>query len=144
MGAAKRLMKFGIGGLLGAGVGAAIGILFAPQSGDELKEQMADRLREAQVAGAEAKAAKEEELIHKYRAEVGDPDALQHVETQARLQRSEAVAAIGLGLNAPGALAAQELAQRAAVPPSSPSAGTAKLGVPASSSGAPGDDNPTG
>lgn len=124
MGAAKRLMKFGLGGVLGAAVGTAVGILFAPQSGDELKEEVAERVRAAQVAGAEAQAAKEAELVQKFRVEVGDPDALQRVAIQARVERREAVAAIGLGLNAPGALAAQELALRR-------EAGTAPLEVAA-------------
>ena len=116
MGAAKRLVKLGSGGLLGAAVGTAVAILWAPQSGDELKGRIADRVRRARLAGAEAKAAKEDELIRKYRAEVEDPKALQEEEAKVRVEASQAVAAIGLGLNAPGALAAQETTLRAEPP----------------------------
>ena len=113
MGAGKRIVKFGSGGLLGAAVGTAVAILWAPQSGDELKERLADRLRQARLAGAEAKAAKEDELIRKFRSEVDDPAALRDEEAKVRVEAAEAVAAVGLGLNAPGALAAQETALRA-------------------------------
>ena len=116
MGAGKRLLRFSGGGVLGAAIGTAVAILFAPQSGDELKGRLWDRIRAARLAGAEAKATKEDELIRKYRAEVNDPAALQEEETKAQLEAAEAVAAIGLGLNAPGALAAQEAALRAAAP----------------------------
>ena len=125
MGAGKRILKFGSGGLLGAAVGTAVAILWAPQSGDEFKGRLADRLRQARLAGAEAKAAKEDELIRKFRSEVDDPAALRDEEARVRVEATEAVAAVGLGLNAPGALAAQETALRAAdvgtgtVPPAS-------------------------
>ena len=135
MGAGKRLVKFASGGLLGTAVGTAVAILWAPQSGDELKGRIADRLRRARLAGVEAKAAKEDELIRKYRAEVEDPDALRDEEAKVRLEASEAVAAIGLGLNAPGALAAQETALRGAQTP-------ATAGEPAASGGESGANRP--
>jgi len=116
MGAGKRLVRFGGGGLLGAAIGTATAILLAPQSGAELKGRLQDRLRQARLAGAEAKAAKEDDLIRKFRTKVEDPDALQEEATKTQLEAAEAVAAIGLGLNAPGALAAQEAALRAAAP----------------------------
>ncbi len=93
MGAAKKALKIGSGGLLGTAVGTAVAILWAPQSGDELKGRIADRVRRARLAGAEAKAAKEDELIRKYRAEVNDPAALHEEETKAHLEAAEAVAA---------------------------------------------------
>lgn len=113
MGAGRRILRFGGGGVLGAAIGTAVAILFAPQSGDELKGRLLDRVRAARLAGAEAKAAKEDELIRKYRADVDDAGALQEEETKAQLEAAEAVAAVGLGLNAPGALAAQESVLRA-------------------------------
>lgn len=113
MGAAKRLLKFGGGGLLGGAVGTAVAILWAPQSGDELKGRLTDLVRRVRLAGAEAQAAKEDELIAKFRGEVSDPEALRDEEAKVRVRASQAVAAIGLGLNAPGALAAQETALRA-------------------------------
>lgn len=126
MGAGKRLVRFGSGSVLGAGIGAAAAILFAPQSGDEMTGRLLDRLRQARLAGAEAKAAKEDELIRKFRGEVDDPTALRDEEAKVRVEAAEAVAAVGLGLNAPGALAAQETVLRAAdagavaVPPEAP------------------------
>jgi len=136
MGAAKRLLKFGSGGLLGAAVGTAVAILWAPQSGDELKGRLADLGRRARLAGAEAKAAKEEELIQKFRAEVDDPAALRDEEAKTRLEAAQAVAAIGLGLNAPGALAAQETALRSSPALTTTGAGTgAAAGVTASPAG---------
>lgn len=119
MGAGKRMLKFGGGSLLGAAVGTAVAMLWAPQSGDEMKGRWTDRLRLARLAGAEAQAAKEEELIQKFRAEVSDPKALQDEVVKVQLQASEAVAAIGLGLNAPGAIAAQDPSWRAAAPAAS-------------------------
>jgi gas vesicle protein len=119
MGAGKRMLKFGGGSLLGAAVGTAVAMLWAPQSGDEMKGRWTDRLRLARLAGAEAQAAKEEELIRKFRADVSDPEALQDEVVKVQLQASEAVAAIGLGLNAPGAIAAQDPSWRAAAPAAS-------------------------
>lgn len=113
MGAGTRLLKFGSGGLLGAAVGTAVAVLWAPQSGDELKGRITDVLRRARLAGAEAKAEKEDELIRKFRVEVEDPEALRDEEAKVRVEAAEAVAAVGLGLNAPGALAAQETTLRA-------------------------------
>jgi gas vesicle protein len=113
MGAGTRLLKFGSGGLLGAAVGTAVAVLWAPQSGAELKGRIADRLRRARLAGAQAKAEKEDELIRKFRVEVEDPEALREEEAKVRVEAADAVAAVGLGLNAPGALAAQETRLRA-------------------------------
>jgi gas vesicle protein len=95
MGAGKRLVKFGSGGLLGAGVGTAVAILFAPQSGDELTGRVLDRIRQARLAGAEAKVAKEEELIRRFRGDVNDPGALRDEEVKAQAEAAEEVAAIG-------------------------------------------------
>ncbi len=114
MSAAKRFVSFLTGGLLGAAVGTAFAVLRAPQSGAELRGRIIDRVREVQLAGAEAKAAKEDELIQKFRQEVEDPEALRDEEAKRRVEAAQAVAAIGLSLNAPGALAAQESALRRA------------------------------
>ena len=119
MGAGKRILKFGGGSVLGAAVGTAVAVLWAPQSGDEMKGRVTDRWRQARLAGAEAQAAKEEELIRKFRAEVSDPEALEEEVVKVQLQASEAVAAIGLGLNAPGAISAQDPSWRAAAPAAS-------------------------
>lgn len=95
MGAGNRLLKFGSGGLLGAGVGTVVAVLWAPQSGEELKGRLADRLSRTRLAGAQAKAEKEDELIRKFRDEVDDPEALQDEEAKVRLEAAQAIAAIG-------------------------------------------------
>lgn len=115
MGAAMRIVKFGVGSVIGFVLGAAASMLAAPRGGDETRKEIAERLKAAQVAGIEAQAAKEAELIGRFRAEVGDATALREEEHRVRIEREQAVRAIGLGLNAPGALAAQ-----AAMPPIPP------------------------
>jgi gas vesicle protein len=112
MGAGKRLVKFGAGGVVGALAGAIGAVLFAPQSGKELQDKVNDRIGRAKVAKAEAKAAKEQELIDRFRLGVQDPDALDEERAQARLEAAQKISAVGLGLNAPGAIAAQETALR--------------------------------
>ncbi|MDQ3513590.1 MAG: YtxH domain-containing protein [Chloroflexota bacterium] len=84
MSAAKRLLRFGGGSILGAGVGTAVAILLAPRGGDELKGRVRDRLQQAKLDGAEAKAAKEAQLIEKFRLDVEDPGALSEEAAQAR------------------------------------------------------------
>lgn len=108
MSAGKRLLTFVSGGVLGAAVGTASAVLWAPRSGTEMRGRLIDRIRQARLAGAEAKAAKEDELIQKFRQDVDDPAALRDEEAKLRVEAAQAVAAIGLGLNAPGAIAAQE------------------------------------
>lgn len=112
MGFIKRTVKFTAGGIVGAVTGAAAALLLAPESGHDLQRKLRDRLRDAKLAGAEAKAAKENELIRKYRLEVNDDRALTEAEQQAAEERAQAVVALGLGLNAPGAIAAQEVSTR--------------------------------
>jgi gas vesicle protein len=114
MGAFMRIVKFGAGGVVGAAIGAVAAVLTAPQSGRELQETIADRISRAKVAGAEAQAAKEQQLIAKFRAEVEDTDALRAEQAKTTLEAAETISAVGLSLNAPGALAAQETALRAA------------------------------
>ena len=112
MSAAKRLITFVSGGLLGAAVGTAAAVLWAPRSGAELRGRLRDRIRQVQLAGAEAKAAKQDELIRKFRQQVEDPNALREEEVKMRGEAAQAFAAIGLSLNAPGAIAAQESSLR--------------------------------
>lgn len=108
MGIIKRAIKFTVGGITGAVVGAAAAILLAPESGQELQHSLRQRLRSSKLAGAVAKADRKQELIRKFRNEVNDDTALTGLESRARDERDQTVAALGLGLNAPGAIASQE------------------------------------
>lgn len=99
MGALGRIGAFIVGGALGAGVGAAVAMLVAPQSGDEFVESVERRIDQVKVAGLEAQARTEEDLIRRFRAETGDPAALRDQETQTRVETAQAIADIGL---APG------------------------------------------
>jgi gas vesicle protein len=100
VGLIKRLGSFIAGGILGAGVGAAVAMVVAPQSGDEFVEGVERRVDQAKRAGLEAQARTEEELIRRFRAETGDPDALRDQETLTRVETAQAIADLGL---APGA-----------------------------------------
>ncbi|MGH2531154.1 MAG: hypothetical protein ACRDJW_02500 [Thermomicrobiales bacterium] len=112
MGALRRVVKFGAGGIVGAAIGAIGAALAAPQSGGELQTKVDDRIRRAKVAREEAKVAKTEELISRFRQGVNAPTALDDEREKTRIETAEKISAIGLGLNAPGALAAQETALR--------------------------------
>ena len=96
MGFFGRIGAFVGGGLIGAGVGAAVAMLVAPQSGEDFREEVESRVDQAKVAGLEARARTEEELIRRFRAETGDPDALRAEETQMRVETARAVPDLGL------------------------------------------------
>src|SRR5918997_593731 len=96
MGLIKRFGSFIAGGLLGAGIGAAVAMVVAPQSGDEFVEGVERRVDLAKRAGLEAQARTEEELIRRFRAETGDPDALREQETLTRVETAQAIADLGL------------------------------------------------
>jgi hypothetical protein len=105
MGLIKRLGSFIAGGILGAGVGAAVAMVVAPQSGDEFVEGVERRVDQAKRAGLEAQARTEEELIRRFRAETGDPDALRDQETLTRVETAQAIADLSL---APGGSQARD------------------------------------
>ena len=92
----RRIGSFIAGGLLGAGVGAVVAMVAAPQSGDEFVEGVERRVDLAKRAGLEARARTEEELIRRFRAETGDPDALRDHETLTRVETAQAIADLGL------------------------------------------------
>ena len=96
MGMLSRIGAFLTGGILGAGVGAAIAMLVAPRSGDEFREEFERTVDQVKVAGLEAQARTEEEMIRRFRAETGDPDALRDQETQVRVGTAQAIADLGL------------------------------------------------
>ncbi len=99
MGAIRRIGSFVIGGMLGAGVGAAVAVLVAPQSGQDFVEGVERRVDQAKVAGLEAQARTEEDLIRRFRAETGDASALREQETLTRVETAQAIADVG---RAPG------------------------------------------
>ena len=105
MGFFRRIGSFIAGGALGAGVGAAVAMLVAPQAGEEFVDGVERRVDQAKRAGLEAQARTEEELIRRFRAETGDPTALRDQETLTRVETAQAIADLGL---APGAGTASE------------------------------------
>ena len=96
MSALGRIGSFVAGGLLGAGVGAAVAMLTAPRSGDQFRRDLERRVDQVKVAGLEAQARTEEELIRRFRAETGDPTALRDEEAQIRVESAQAIAELGL------------------------------------------------
>ena len=97
MGILGRLGAFIGGGLLGAGVGAAIAVLNAPQAGDDLRKNVVRRVDLVKMAGVEAQARTEEDMIRHFRAQVSDPNALRDDETQLKVEAARSIA--GLGIN---------------------------------------------
>jgi gas vesicle protein len=91
-----RIGWFIVGGLLGAGVGAAVATLVAPQSGEAFRDDIEQRMDRVKVAGLEAQTRTEEELIRRFRAETADPEALRDYETQSRIETAQAIAEVGL------------------------------------------------
>jgi gas vesicle protein len=112
MGAIRRFAKFTGGGIVGAAFGVVAATLVAPQSGEELQRSVRDRIRRAKLAGTVAQAEKQEELIRRYRGAVADPEALEVERARIQAEVAQAVQSVGLGLNAPGAIAAQDTAIR--------------------------------
>src|ERR687893_3326414 len=96
----KRLGSFIAGGLLGAGVGAAVAMVAAPQSGEQFVDGVERKVDQAKRAGLEAQARTEEELIRRFRAETGDPNALRDQETLTRVETAQAIADLGLAADA--------------------------------------------
>ena len=94
MGALGRMGAFVFGGIVGAGVGAAVAMLAAPQSGEELREDVERRVDRAKIAGLEAQVRTEEELIRRFRAETNDPTALRDQEAITRVETAQAIAAL--------------------------------------------------
>jgi gas vesicle protein len=76
MGLISGMTKFGKGGVLGAAIGAAAAVLFAPGSGKETRDALADRIQRARKAGVDAKADVERDLINRYRGNVNSSEAL--------------------------------------------------------------------
>jgi len=80
----------GLGGALlfvtGAAIGAALGVLFAPRSGGETREQLADWLKERREKGSDLLSTVKEESIAKKEAVVAAARAAKqaYVETNSK------------------------------------------------------------
>lgn len=107
----KRLTKFGMGIAAGGAIGAAIGTLTAPDEGESLRRRVKQHFVNAKQAGEDAKARTNAQMITRYRQNVGNFDALEHAVDHSQ-SATDAVLAMGLGLNAPGAIAAKQAAHR--------------------------------
>ncbi len=93
--AAGRFIRFASGGLFGAGVGTALAILFAPQSGEALRTRVHERVQLAKRAGIEAQAETEAAIIARYRAKMGDSGVLADYERELNERRAEQIREIG-------------------------------------------------
>ena len=88
MGAFKKIGKFGLGGVIGSVIGIAGGLFLAPESGSETQKKVRERIRTAKVAGVEAQASKERELIDRFRGGTSNGTALTDaaIESKAKLE----------------------------------------------------------
>ena len=75
MEAIKRVFKFGMGGALGAAVGAGVAALMAPKRGEEIKQESMALVHQVKSEGEAAKLAKEQELMNRFRSQVHDSTA---------------------------------------------------------------------
>ncbi|MCC6705543.1 MAG: YtxH domain-containing protein [Thermomicrobiales bacterium] len=94
MGLIGGITKFGKGGVLGAAIGAAAAVLFAPGSGKETRDAIADRIQRTRRAGVEAKAEVERDLINRYRGNVSSGDALKAEQAASEQQYAASIAHI--------------------------------------------------
>jgi gas vesicle protein len=94
MGAFKKAAKFGLGGLIGSALGLAGGLLAAPASGSETQRKLRERIDSAKIAGVEAQASKERELITRFRAGTDDKTALADAEAESRAKLTANLAGI--------------------------------------------------
>ncbi|MCC6791745.1 MAG: YtxH domain-containing protein [Thermomicrobiales bacterium] len=85
-----RAFKFTVGTATGLGIGAVVGLLVAPESGQDLQRNLRERITRAKLDGSDAKLSKQTELIQRYRVEVNDPDALRELEATAKAERDQA------------------------------------------------------
>lgn len=75
MEAIKRVFKFSMGSAVGAAIGAGVAALMAPRRGDELQEATRTLVDQVKAEGEAAKAAKEQEMMNRFRSQVNDNTA---------------------------------------------------------------------
>lgn len=89
MGFLTGLLKFVAGGAVGAAIGAGVAAFLAPQSGEELKAKINQRIEEGKLARAEAEAATRSAMEQEFRKMVGDDTALRSSPTNGATTRSQ-------------------------------------------------------
>lgn len=92
MGMLGELVRFGKGGVLGAAIGAAAGLLLAPGSGKETRSALSERIQRTRMAGVDAKADVEQDLIQRFRGKVNDTAALSEEEFRSKNEHVAAIA----------------------------------------------------
>lgn len=70
------LLFFVFGAVVGALIGALIATMLTPQSGQELKVRIRERIDQGRQARDKAEAEEAEKLRQQFRRKVSDPDAL--------------------------------------------------------------------
>lgn len=75
MEAIKRVFKFGMGGVLGAAIGAGVAALTAPKRGEEFRKESLALVEQVKSEGEAAKRAKEQEMMNRFRSQVHDSSA---------------------------------------------------------------------
>lgn len=70
------LAKFAAGSAFGAALGATIGMLMAPKSGDQLQAETAALFTEVKTEGELARQEAEARAAERFRQKVKDPTAL--------------------------------------------------------------------
>jgi gas vesicle protein len=81
MGFLKGLLKFILGVSIGAAIGIGIAMLFAPQSGEDLKAKINQRIEDGKRARDEAEAATRVAMEEEFRRMVNDETALRSTAT---------------------------------------------------------------
>jgi gas vesicle protein len=69
-------LKFAAGSAVGATLGAAIGVLMAPKSGDQTQADTAAFVQTARAEGEQARQQAEARVAARFRDKVHDPSAL--------------------------------------------------------------------
>lgn len=131
--ATAKFIKVASGGLFGAGIGTALALLYAPQSGDELRARTTNLWQRAKLAGIEAQAATEQAMIARYRQRLGDEHALESVENDARERRESSLRQLLADAQPPVTGPVVAITSRSATPartaPVAPSPGTERPGA---------------
>ena len=75
MSAIASLAKFAAGSAIGATLGAAVGLMVAPKSGEQIQADTAAFVDRLKTEGELAKREAEEQMAERFRQKVGDSSA---------------------------------------------------------------------